>query len=131
MVVSLYRSGKRCHGAWTHPVLLDNLAEGDDLGASEAGERLYLVAAAQELALVLVETTLLLEDVACRGISGKLASPAIDVPRQMSLTVLELDEKTKRSWQLGTRYLLRRLEISSALLRTKRPTRACWAQSSS
>jgi hypothetical protein len=54
----------------THPVLLDNLAKGDNLGAREAGERLYVVAAAQKLALVFVESTLLLENIACRGIGG-------------------------------------------------------------
>jgi hypothetical protein len=62
----------RAQGGGAGPllVLLDNLAEGDDLGVGEADEGLDLVADAEELAFVLGDAALAAEELGRRWFGG-------------------------------------------------------------
>lgn len=65
-------------GDVTNLVLLDDLAEGDDLGMGEAEKRLDLVAHLEQLAVVLGNPPLPLQYLFRCGVVGALGDPSVD-----------------------------------------------------
>lgn len=65
---------------WTYLVFLENLAKGRDLGFGEAFEGVNVVAAVEQLALVLGEAALALEgEVGGGGLLGVFGDAALNV----------------------------------------------------
>lgn len=68
----------------THLVLLNDLAECNNLCVGEAREGVDVIGAPHELAVVLGEAPLLLEELARRGVLRPLAQPAVDAALEVA-----------------------------------------------